>query len=218
MSTRRAAGPAADLSGLIVDNLELRPIEGLPELRIYTATPRSRLSRLTAAVSDASPYWAYPWPGGVALARYILDHPETVRGCSVLDYGAGSGLLGIAAAVAGAANVTAVEIDPFGRAAAVLNAEANGITLADVGDAVGDALAVDLVIAGDVFYDAGVARRSIEVFDAFGAAGTPVLIGDPGRRDLPLDRLELITTVPLRDFGDGLAVPPAERGVYRWRP
>src|SRR5205823_6864003 len=79
------------------------------------------------------PFWAFAWAGGLALARYVLEHPDEVRGRSVLDFATGSGLVAIAAAVAGAAAVSAADIDPFAEAAVALNARANGVRPAFVG-------------------------------------------------------------------------------------
>ena len=145
------------------------PVPALPEIRLYTAHPGSGLRRLVephqSADDDAvepsddapepqPPYWAYAWAGGAVLARYILDHPQSVAGRRVLDLGAGSGLVGIAAAKAGASAVIAAEIDRNGVAAIGLNAAANGvaITIVDKDITTGPPPAVDLVLAGDVFY------------------------------------------------------------------
>ncbi len=82
----------------------------LPELRLYRAGPASGLGRL--ASGGGAPYWAYPWAGGLALARFLLDHPETVAEKRVLDLGAGGGLVAIAAMKAGAREATAIDVDP----------------------------------------------------------------------------------------------------------
>ena len=128
----------------------IAPVPSLPEIRLYTAHPGSGLRRLAdpQQSSDADddtvepdddtddhgpepqpPYWAYAWAGGAVLARYILDHPQSVAGRRVLDLGAGSGLVGIAAAKAGASAVIAAEIDRNGVAAIGLNAAANGVAI-----------------------------------------------------------------------------------------
>ena len=100
----------------------------LPELRLYRAGPASGLGRLASGAG--APYWAYPWAGGLALARYLLDHPETVAGKRVLDLGAGGGLVAIAAMKAGAREATAIDVDPDAIAAIALNAEANAVAVA----------------------------------------------------------------------------------------
>jgi predicted nicotinamide N-methyase len=137
------------------------------------------------------PFWAAAWPGGQALARYVLDHPELVAGRSVLDLGAGSGLVAVAAAMAGATRVVASEIDPFGLAAIPENAALNGVGgIEPVGDLLGERPpAVDVVLAGDVCYDRLMTERVLPFLDAARAGGAEVLIGDPGRPYLPKDRL-----------------------------
>ena len=144
------------------------------------------------------------WPGGAALARHVLDHPETVVGRSVIDLGAGSGLVGIAAALAGAASVLAVEADPWGVAAVHLNAQANGLLIEVSFQSAGAFTARDgdIVLAGDVFYSPEAADEMLACLDRCLAAGADVLVGDIGRRWLPLDRLDRIATYEVREFGD----------------
>jgi predicted nicotinamide N-methyase len=192
----------------IAANTHLTPVRGIPEIHLYTAHRATGLSRLSEPNDDGSdppaPYWAFAWGGGLALARHILTRPETVAGRRVLDLGAGSGLVAIAAAKAGAGTVIAAEIDPYGLAAIGLNAAANGVTLTINGDdlAAGAPLDVDLVLAGDVFYAANVGARMLPFLDRCAAAGTEVLVGDPGRRDLPRARLRRIAEYPVGDFGE----------------
>jgi predicted nicotinamide N-methyase len=137
------------------------------------------------------PFWAAAWPGGQALARYVLDRPELVSGRTVLDLGSGSGLVAVAAALAGARSVLASEIDPFGLTAIGVNAELNGtpqvIAVGNVLD--GEPPAVDLVLAGDVCYDRAMTERVLPFLDAARGRGAEVLIGDPGRMYLPRKRL-----------------------------
>jgi predicted nicotinamide N-methyase len=198
-------------------NLRLEPVPSLPGIRLYTAHPGSRLSRL-ATPDDAAPYWAYQWAGGLALAQHFAAHPDVVAGKRVLDLGAGSGLVGIAATQAGAM-ASAAEIDPNGRAAIALNAAANGVTLPQVDvDISGDAPdGFDLIAAGDVFYNPEVGRQMLPFLDRCVAAGLDVLIGDPERRDLPVARLERLASYAVGDVGD--ARDRAERvgSVYRLR-
>jgi len=147
------------------------------------------------------PFWAAAWPGGQALARYVLDHPGLVSGRAVLDLGSGSGLVAVAAALAGARSVLASEIDPFGLTAIGLNARANGTpqvtTVRDVLHAA--PLPVDVVLAGDVCYDRTMTERVLPFLDAARAGGAEVLIGDPGRVYLPSDRLAALATYDVAD-------------------
>lgn len=161
--------------------------------------------RLAEADPDfGSPYWARPWGGGLALARHVLDHPEVVAGKRVLDLGAGSGLVAIAAALAGAARVTAVDVDPYAVTATRLNAAANGVTVEALGDDVttGEPPDVELMLVGDLFYDADLAARVEFFLRRCLAAGIAVLIGDPWRAPLPADRLRVVAEYPVADFGD----------------
>lgn len=194
-------------------HLHLKPVPGLPDISLFTAHPGSGLSRLEG---DNAPYWAWPWAGGLALAYYLRDHPEAVVGKRVLDLGAGGGIVSIAAMQAGAKSVLAVEPDPYGRAALGLNAEANGMAIAVVPEMPSSLTDIDLVVAGDVFYDAEIAAVMTRIFDSCVAAGVPVLIGDPGRKDLPMGRMGLLETYEIADFG---AVPGGAVGkasVYSW--
>jgi predicted nicotinamide N-methyase len=196
--------PAPEPSRFIATRLPLTPVGAVPEIVLHTAHPGSGLRELTAG-TDEPPYWAYPWAGGIALARYILDHPESVAGRRILDLGAGGGPVGIAAAKAGAREVTASERDPSGRAAIALNAAANGVAIAVVSGSLlmGPAPDTDLVVAGDVFYAPEVAARVLPFLDRCLAAGLDVLVGDPWRKPLPLDRLSLLATYDVPDFGSG---------------
>ncbi|MBA1139694.1 class I SAM-dependent methyltransferase [Mesorhizobium neociceri] len=218
--------------------MRLAPVPALPEILLYTAHPGSGLRRLVEwqdhGPEDGTeanepepqpPYWAYAWAGGAVLARYILDHPQSVAGRRVLDLGAGSGLVGIAAAKAGASTVIAAEIDRNGVAAIGLNAAANGaeITIVDQDIITGPPPAVDLVLAGDVFYGREVALRVIPFLDRCLAAGIDVLVGDPRRNDLPLSRLRLLAEYQVPDFGDAKGAETKPSGVFsfeageRWR-
>lgn len=214
------AGPASQtIEAFISANLRLEPVPLLPGIRLYGAHPGSGLRRLPG-VRDAPPYWAWLWAGGLALARYLLDHPRSVAGLRVLDLGAGCGIVGIAALQAGAASVLAAETDPNGCAALALNARANGVDLAIVGDDLLDGpppAGLDLVAVGDLFYDERVARRTTAFLDRCAAAGLAILVGDPGRRALPRERLDLIARYAVPDFGDRLD-HAGEGLVFTWRP
>jgi predicted nicotinamide N-methyase len=147
------------------------------------------------------PFWAAAWPGGQALARYVLDEPSTVAGRAVLDLGSGSGLVAVAAALAGAASVVASEIDPFGHAAIAVNAEANGVRPpVVVGDVLGEPPpAVDVVLAGDVCYDREMSERVLPWLEAARARGAEVLLGDPGRPYVPAAKLQAVATFDVPD-------------------
>ncbi len=146
--------------------------------------------RAAAAAGDASgppPFWAFAWAGGQALARHLLDHPEEVRGRSVLDLATGSGICAIAASLAGARSVTGADIDPLAGTAAGLNATANGVRFHfEEGDPLDqEPPAVDAILAGDVFYERGFALRAAGWLARARAQGSRVLVGDPGRAYLP---------------------------------
>jgi len=162
------------------------PVPLAPEVRLHQATEVTPLWHATAADLrgwDDSPFWAFPWPGGQALARYVLDHPAVVRGLSVLDFGAGSGLAGIAAARAGAARVVAWDLDPFCEAAVALNSALNGVEVEfRAGSPFPGALPdARVVLAGDVFYERELAAGFLRFGRELALAGTLVLAGDPGR-------------------------------------
>jgi predicted nicotinamide N-methyase len=166
----------------------------VPEIRLHLATEVTPLWRATEAALAARdvppPYWAFAWPGGQALARYVLDHPETARGKRVLDFAAGSGLAAIAAARARAATVTAADTDAHAAAAIVLNAAANAAPI-DIltADPIGRPSAWDVVLAGDVCYEQPMADRTLAWLRMLAAGGTDVLLGDPGRTYRPQDGL-----------------------------
>jgi predicted nicotinamide N-methyase len=147
------------------------------------------------------PFWAAAWPGGQALARYLLDVPGIVAGRSVLDLGSGSGLVAVAAGLAGANRLVASEIDPFGRTAIGLNAEFNGTSPVEVvGDVLDDGPPdVDVVLAGDVCYDRAMSERVLPYLDAARARGAEVFLGDPGRPYVPKARLTAVATFDVPD-------------------
>lgn len=161
------------------------------------------------------PFWAAAWPGGQALARYVLDHPEVVAGRTVLDLGAGSGLVAVAAAVAGAARVIASDVDPYSRAAVAVNAEENGVgPFTVVGDVLGEAPdpLVEVVLAGDVCYQREMAQRVLPYLGRAWLAGAAVFLGDPGRPYVPREGLVSVAEYEVSDI-EG---PPARRTTV-WR-
>ncbi|GHD17572.1 class I SAM-dependent methyltransferase [Tianweitania populi] len=178
----------------ILANTELLAPPHVPELKLHLATEAHDLWLRTEdelqEIGLPPPFWAFAWAGGQGLARYILDHPETVRDKTVLDFASGSGLVGIAALKAGAAHVLAADIDPFCAAAIALSAEANAVPIdITITDLIDHDDSWDVVLAGDVFYDQAFAQRLMPWFERLAARGATVLVGDPGRSYLPKDRL-----------------------------
>ncbi len=180
-----------DRTAFIRANTALLPSPLVPEVRLHLATEAVPLWQLTEEALQEKglppPFWAFAWAGGQALARYVLDNPETVRGKRVLDFAAGSGLVAVAAAIAGAQSVLAVDVGPFSVAATKLNAEANNVVVSVCGDdVVGAPLPdTDVLLAGDICYEQPLAGRVESWFRDLVAAGTPVIMGDPGRTYRP---------------------------------
>lgn len=173
------------------------PVPFVGEIRMRMPAEPSGLWELWDATGrEPPPFWAFPWAGGQALARYVLDHPGAVRGRRVLDVASGSGLVAIAAALAGAASVVAGDIDPNALAAIAANAAANGVTITarpfDL--ATGDAGDAEVVLAADVFYQVDLAAVALAFLCAAARAGADVLTADPGRAFLPADRLTPVTS------------------------
>ena len=180
----------------------------VPEVRLHLA---SAITPIWQASEDwlqrngaAPPFWAFAWPGSQALARHVLDHPQLVAGRRVLDFAAGSGLAGIACMQAGAAQVEAAEIDPLAAEAITLNAAANGVAVTvTAADLVGAECRWDLILCGDVCYEAPMTRHILPWLRRL-ASTAPVWIADPGRAYLP-DGLETLasfavpTTLELED-------------------
>jgi predicted nicotinamide N-methyase len=158
----------------------------VPEISLYQATELTPLWHATSAQLhryDASPFWAFPWAGGQALARHLLDQPALVRGRRVLDFATGSGLVGIAALLAGAATVDSTDVAPFCEVVVPMNAELNRLDLTPrLVDVLGQPLhGVEVVLAGDVFYEKPLAERALAWFRILASQGVTVLVGDPGR-------------------------------------
>ena len=167
--------------------LTINPI--LPEIPLYLATEITPIWQATedwlAENNIAPPFWAFAWPGSIAMARHVLDNPELVAGRRVLDFAAGCGLAAIACAKAGASYVEAADIDPFAIAAIGLNAVANGVDiLAPLGDIVGAPCRWDLILCGDVCYEAPMTGHIMPWLHRM-AQMSEVWIADPGRNYLP---------------------------------
>lgn len=174
-----------------------------PEISLYLADEITAIWKKTEEdlekIGLPPPFWAFAWAGGQSLARYILDHPAIVRGKSVLDFAAGSGLVAIAAAKAGAAKVEANEIDDFALAAIALNAQDNNTALIlRGGDLVGTDEGWDIVFAGDIAYERDMTARVFDWLHALVRRGAIVLIGDPGRAFLPKTGLQELAEYRVR--------------------
>ncbi|MEO6083227.1 MAG: 50S ribosomal protein L11 methyltransferase [Umezawaea sp.] len=174
-----------DPTAFVLEHTHPQPVPLVPEVILHGADDVIALWEATD--EHAPPFWAFPWAGGQALARYLLDHPETVIGHRVLDLAAGSGLVAIAARLAGAAHVTANDIDTLSTAAIPLNAHLNDVTITiATGDLLGGAAhGYDVILAGDVFYDRDMAHRVLPFLRAAADRGATVLVGDPQRAHLP---------------------------------
>ncbi|MCA2216422.1 50S ribosomal protein L11 methyltransferase [Wangella sp. NEAU-J3] len=184
------------------DALRLRTAPLVPEVHLFLAEdPVLLWARIEADAGTRlpAPFWATAWAGGQGLARYVLDHPDLVAGRTVLDLASGSGLVAIAAAQAGAAEVTANDIDGYAIAAIQANANANGVRLIcddrDLTD--GDGGDAEVVLAGDCLYSAELAARFVPFVARAAARGATVLLGDPGRGHAPETELETVTTYDL---------------------
>jgi predicted nicotinamide N-methyase len=186
-----SSAPATeDAEAFVLANTALMSPPHVPEIRLHLADEAHDLWLKTedelAGIGLPPPFWAFAWAGGQGLARYVLDNPPVVRGRNVLDFATGSGMVGIAAAKAGAARVLAADTDPFCAAAVRLNAEANGVALDFSGDdLIGRDDGWDIILAGDVFYDRELASQLAPWFDSLHGRGADVLVGDPGRAYLP---------------------------------
>jgi predicted nicotinamide N-methyase len=188
-----------DPTQFILENTSIMTPPHVPEIRLHLADEAHDLWLKTEAeleeIGLPPPFWAFAWAGGQGLARYVLDHPETVMGKRVVDFAAGSGLVAIAAVKAGAGTMRAVDIDPWARTAVELNSRLNDawIEFSDA-DIIGAALDADVLLAGDVFYDKSFADRLIPWFEALAAAGVAVIVGDPGRAYCPRKQMQALAT------------------------
>ncbi len=213
----------ADPRRFIVENTGIRAVPLVPEISLHVADEAVALWQKTeedlGRIGLPPPFWAFAWAGGQALARYVLDHPDIVRGRRVLDFASGSGLVAIAAAMAGAAAVEAADIDAFAVTAIGLNADLNGVRItARADDLVGEAPSHDIVLAGDICYERDTAARVTLWLEQLAAAGVTVLIGDPGRSYLPHTRLEGLATyvVPVTRALEDAEIK--HTGVWRFKP
>ena len=204
-------------TAFIQANTELLFPPLVPEVRLHLATEVMPLWRKSEEELEAMgvppPYWAFAWAGGQALARYILDNKNVVAGKSVLDFGSGSGLVGIAAVKAGARSVLSADIDKYAVAAIALNAQANGVTITTTtDDLIGGDGDWDVILIGDMCYERPLAEKLLQWLRDSGARA---LLGDPGRSYFPksgVERLALYNVQVTRDLEDREI---RETGVYR---
>lgn len=212
----------SDLESFVRANTRLGHAALVPEIALHLAdriTPIWQATEAWLAERNIEPpFWAFAWPGSQALARHILDHPESVRGFRVLDFAAGCGLAAIAAARAGAATVEAAEIDPLAGAAIRLNVAVNGVqVMATIADLVGTMCRWDIILCGDVFYERPMTAH-IRPWLLDVASQATVWVADPGRAYLPRDGMEVFaryrvpTTLELEDASERTV------GLYRISP
>lgn len=217
MTTRDEIGdaprrvPLSHRRALVSRYTRLRPVEGVADVRLHLADDAGPVWRATEAALRISgapiPFWAFAWAGGLAIARFLQEHPDEMKGRHVVDLATGSGLCAIVAMRAGAAMSTGIDIDPFAEAAVALNARANGVRVGFIGRDVldEDPPDADVLLAGDTWYEGQLAERVLPWLRQAAANGTRVLVGDPGRRYLPANDLvqlaayDVHTTTQLED-------------------
>lgn len=209
-----------DPATFIRDNAALIAPPLVPEVKLYLATEVVPLWRKTEEELEADgvppPYWAFAWAGGQALARYVLDHPSLVSDKLVLDFGSGSGLVGIAAMKAGATRVEAADIDPFAIAAIKLNALANSALIATTDyDLIGSDGKWRTILVGDMCYERPLAERLLEWLTVCAGKGATVLMGDPGRSYFPTSGVTKLKTYRVKTTRDLEDREIRETSVYR---
>jgi predicted nicotinamide N-methyase len=209
-----------ELDEFIRVNTVVEATKLVPEIPLHLATELTPLWHATESYLNqtniGAPFWAFAWVGGQALARYILDEPETVEGLHVVDIGSGGGIVSIAAAMAGAAHITALDIDPVAATVCRLNAALNGVAdhiSAAEGDAIGyDFGQFDLILVGDVCYTRG---ESEDLTHHLRRAAAPVLFGDPGRQFMPRKGIHQVATYTVETSQEIEANPFTEASVWR---
>ncbi|HEY2751976.1 methyltransferase [Phenylobacterium sp.] len=197
----------------ILANTRLQRPPHVPEIELHLADEITPIWMLTeealAEIGLPPPFWAFAWAGGQALARFLLDSPQAVAGKRVVDFASGSGLVGIAAKLAGAKDVLCADIDAYCEAALALNAQTNGVACSFTGQDLLDAPApawAEVILAGDICYEKPLAERLMAWLAVARAAGVTVLIGDPGRSYFPrsglikLAEYQVATTRELEDM------------------
>ncbi len=213
MTASRGPGLTGAAEDFVRAQCELLAVPTIPEVRLYLASDAFVLWERTEALlhrenlsgqrEQPPPFWAFAWPGALALARYLLDHPARVAGRAVLDLGAGSGLVAIAAALAGAGPVIASEVDPLARTAIRLNAAANGTAVTVRGDVLGGTGdGAGVVLAADIWYERELARRTAGLLARASERGAQVLAADVGRAFLPRELFREIASYEVPALAD----------------
>nr|WP_249227886.1 50S ribosomal protein L11 methyltransferase [Kutzneria sp. CA-103260] len=203
------------MEAFVREHTTARATRFVPEITLRMAEDVTPLWELTGG--SEPPFWAFPWAGGQGVARYVLDNPASVAGKRVFDLACGSGLVAIAAALAGASAVTACDVDELALVAAGINAAANDIVLTPlVADVLATTVDAEVVLAGDVFYDQDMAAAMLPFLHRAAANGSLVLVGDPSRPYLPKDQFDLLARydVPVPRSLEGVTV----LATSVWRP
>lgn len=188
------------IEDFILSNTSLRPLTLLPEISLRVTDKFEDLWKImekeTGDADIEPPYWSVAWPGGQGLARFILDNPDSVKGKRILDFASGSGIVGIAAAKTGAKEVCLSDIDPYAKVSALMNAKDNDVFFRDFGtvDFARLTKGIDLILAGDIFYEHLLANRALAWLRRCVAAGVEVIVGDPGRGYVPKENVEVLAT------------------------
>ena len=212
---------ATSSRAFVLRHTVLGPVSGLPGIRLHLADEVLPLWHAvqveTGDPEAALPYWAFAWGGGLAIARYLLEHPELVAGRRVFDLASGSGLCAIVAMRSGATAATGVDIDRFSAAAIDLNARANRVRVSAIRADVLDEEPPDaeVVLAGDTWYEAGLAERVLPWLRRARDAGIDVVVGDPGRRYLPTDALVELASYDVRTTTELEDLELKRASVYR---
>ena len=215
---------ASSTRAFVLRHTHLRPVPGLEEVRLQLAddvVPLWHAVQVETEDPDAAlPYWAFAWAGGLAIGRYLREHPEVVAGRRVFDIASGSGLCAIASMCAGAAEATGADIDAFAAAAIGINARANGLRVTVVHRDVLDETPpeVDVILAGDCWYDAHLARRVLPWLYRARSRGIDLLLGDPGRRHLPTVELVELAAYDVRTTTDLEDLDLTQGRVFALRP
>ena len=215
---------AASPRAFVLRHTRLRPVPGLEELRLQLADevlPLWHAVQIETGDPDAAlPYWAFAWAGGLAIGRHLREHPEVVTGRRVFDLASGSGLCAIAAMKAGAMDATGADVDAFAATSIALNARANGHRVSVVRRDVLDEEPpdVDVILAGDCWYDARLAERVLAWLHRARDHGIEILVGDPGRAYLPTDELVELALYEVRTTTELEDLERKEGRVYALRP